>query len=126
MCFASYFVPAVVLGVAMGPGRGTLISLSLNSSLQISNKDPEEEFILNVQIKKKHQRFTVFQFLSCDLLVFNVTLLQDGVHHIEVHGRHTDVHIDVDSHQLRGLGSPEVDLQMAAKSNTWAYWNVQM
>lgn len=48
----------------------------------------------------------------------HVILLQDGVHHIQVHGRHTDVHVNVDGHQLSALGPPEVDLQMAPKSNT--------
>lgn len=50
--------------------------------------------------------------------MLDVTLLQDGVHHIQVHGGHMDVHINVDGHHLRALGAPEVDLQMAPKSNT--------
>lgn len=43
--FASYFVEVVVLRVAVGSGRGLVVSLAINSSLQILNKDPEEEFV---------------------------------------------------------------------------------
>lgn len=50
--------------------------------------------------------------------MLHVTLLQGGVHHIQIHGGHADVHVNVDVHQLSALGAPEVDLQMAAKSNT--------
>lgn len=38
---ASYFVPGVVLSVAVSSGRGLVVSLGINSSLQILNKDPE-------------------------------------------------------------------------------------
>lgn len=54
----------------------------------------------------------------CDLLMIHITLLQDGVHHIKVHCRDMNVHINVNSHQLRVLRLPEVDLQMAPNSNT--------
>lgn len=50
--------------------------------------------------------------------MLHVILLQDGVDHIQVHGRDVDVHIDVDGNQLSTLGPPEVDLQMAPKTNT--------
>lgn len=50
--------------------------------------------------------------------MLNVTLLQDGVHHVEVDGRHTDVHVNVNGHLLSALRAPEVDLQMAPKPNT--------
>lgn len=46
--FASYYVPAVVLGVAVGSGRDVVVSLGINNSLQILNKDPEEGFINTV------------------------------------------------------------------------------
>lgn len=49
--------------------------------------------------------------------MLHATLLQLGEHYVEVHGRHTDVHINVDGHLLGALGVPEVDLQMAAKFN---------
>lgn len=39
--FASYFVPVIVLSVAVGSRRGLLISLVINSSLQILNQNPE-------------------------------------------------------------------------------------
>lgn len=55
-----------------------------------------------------------------------VILLQDGVYHIQVDGRHMDVHINTDGHQLRALGAPEVELQMAPKPNTWACWDIQI
>lgn len=58
--------------------------------------------------------------INCDLLVLHVTLMQEGVHHIKVHGGHMDVNIDVDGHRLSTLGAPEVNLQMAPKTNTWA------
>lgn len=66
----------------------------------------------------KSDRCFYFASFSSDLRVLNATLLQDGVHHIEVDGRHTDVHINVNGHQLSAVGAPEVDLEMAPKTNT--------
>lgn len=43
--FASYRVPGVVVGVAVGSGSGLVVSLGINRSLQILNKDPEEGLI---------------------------------------------------------------------------------
>lgn len=40
--FASYRVPGVVLGVAVGSGRGLVVSLGISSNLQILNKDPKQ------------------------------------------------------------------------------------
>lgn len=59
-----------------------------------------------------------FASSSRDVLVLHVMLLQDGVHHIHVHGRHMDVHINVDGHQFSTVRAPEIDLQMAPKPNT--------
>lgn len=60
------------------------------------------------------------------LLVLHLSLLQDGVHHIEVHGRHMDVHINVNGHLFRTLRAPEIDLQMTPKPNTWACWDTRI
>lgn len=60
----------------------------------------------------------IFVSLSGHLLVLHAALTQGGVHEGEVPGGHTDVHIDVDSHQLRAVRAPEVHLQVAPKPNT--------
>ena len=52
------------------------------------------------------------------LLGLHVTLLQHGADQIQVGGRHVDVHINVDGHQLSAVGAPEVDLQGAPQANT--------
>ena len=44
--FSSYFVPAVVLGVAVGPGRRSVVRLAINSSLEILNEDAKDESLL--------------------------------------------------------------------------------
>ena len=56
--------------------------------------------------------------VQCDLLVLHAALLQQGVHHVSMDGIHMDVHVNVDGHQLRALGPPEVNLQMAPQTNT--------
>ena len=43
----------------------------------------------------------------------HVALLQHGADQVQVGGRHVDVHVDVDGHQLSAVGAPEVHLQGA-------------
>lgn len=40
--FLSYFTPGVVLGIAVSSGRGTAVSLAINSRLKIIDENPEE------------------------------------------------------------------------------------
>lgn len=50
--------------------------------------------------------------------MLHVTLLQQGVQHVEVDGRYADVHISADGHNLSTLGAPEINLQMAPEENS--------
>ena len=52
--FASYFVPVVVLGVAVGSGRGLVVRLGIDSRLQILNEDAVEGFKLKNQWWNKY------------------------------------------------------------------------
>lgn len=65
--------------------------------------------------------FILFIFLnsvSGDSRVLHAALLQLGVHQVQVHGGHVEVHIHVDGHLLGALGAPEVDLQATPGSNS--------
>lgn len=109
--------------------RGLVVSLDINSSLQILNKDPEEKAsYANTYISRcfndmspddlKSDICFYFASSSTDILVLHVILLQDGVHHIEVLGGHMDVHVSVDGYHLSTVRVPEIYLQMAPKPNT--------
>lgn len=41
--FTSYFVPSVVLSVAVGSGRRLVVNLAIHSSLHILNQDPKHK-----------------------------------------------------------------------------------
>lgn len=43
--FTSYFVPSVVLSVAVGPGRRRVVNLAVHSSLHVLNQDPKHKYI---------------------------------------------------------------------------------
>lgn len=42
-----YLSPGVVLCVAVGSGGGLAVSLAINDSLQVLNKDPQKQFCVN-------------------------------------------------------------------------------
>lgn len=75
--FESYLVPTVVLSVAVGSGSGLVVSLALNSSLQILNKDPEEGFIKK-NVKTLNAK-TSFQ----DVLIIEVLIKWKYMLHLE-------------------------------------------
>lgn len=53
-----------------------------------------------------------------DSLVLHAALLQLGVHQVQVHGGHVEVHVHIDDHLLGALGAPEVDLRATPESNS--------
>lgn len=50
--------------------------------------------------------------------MLHVALLQLGVHRVQVHGGHVEVHLHIDGHLLGALGAPEVDLRATPESNS--------
>lgn len=48
-----YLIPGVVLCVAVGSGGGLPVSLTINGSLHILNKDPEKQFCVNKDPRAK-------------------------------------------------------------------------
>lgn len=43
--FTSYFVPSVVLSVAVGPGRRRVVNLAFHSSLHVLNQDAKHKYM---------------------------------------------------------------------------------
>lgn len=63
--FVSYIIPGVVLGVAVGSGRGLVVSLALDSCLEIVNKNPGERLFKNHHLQSKNKNGTVYMWQSC-------------------------------------------------------------